>query len=283
MPNTLKNKVIIITGASRGIGREMALKFAKDGAIIVIAAKSSDPHPVLPGTIHSVAKEVEEAGGTAIPIQIDVRDADNIKKLCDGIGEKFGRIDAVINNAGVIHVQGVEPTPPKKFDLMYQVNQRAVFCFGHFALPWLEKSDDPYILNLSPPISMNNTWFKDYSPYTTTKYSMSMLTKGMALEFKDKCDGKGIRVNSLWPQTYIATAAIGFAAGTDEVYKVARKPAIMADAAYEVLTSGKYNGEWLIDEKVLRAAGVEDFLPYANEPSFAAHIKRDLFVDEDIS
>lgn len=276
MPS-LKDKVIIITGASRGIGREMAITFAKEGAVIVIAAKSDQPHPKLPGTIHTVAKEVQDAGGTAIPVAIDVRKELAIKKLCDQIGEQYGRIDAVINNAGAISLTTVEDTSPKRYDLMQQVNSRAVYCFAHYALPYLKKSDNPHILNLSPPVNLDQKWLKDYSPYTLSKYGMSILSKGIAAEFKEY----GIAVNTLWPQTYIATAAIEFAVGSKETLNYARKPQIMADAAKVVLThpSNHYTGLWLIDEQVLKAAKITDFTQYAYNPDFEDKIKTDLFLD----
>lgn len=276
MPS-LKNKVIIITGASRGIGRSMALRFAKEGATIVIAAKSDKPHPKLPGTIHTVAKEVEEAGGEAIPVALDVRKELQIKKLCDQIGEKFGRIDAVVNNAGAISLTTVENTSPKRYDLMQQINSRAVYCFGHYALPYLKQSDNPHILSLSPPVNLSPKWVKDFSPYTLSKYGMSILSKGMAEEFKEY----GVAVNTLWPQTYIATAAIEFAVGDKDTLNYARKPEIMADAAHVILThpSRNYTGLWLIDEEVLKAAKVNDFSQYAYNPEYEDKIQKDLFLD----
>ncbi len=276
MPS-LKDKVIIITGASRGIGRAMAIRFAQEGATIVIAAKSDQPHPKLPGTIHTVAKEVEEAGGKAIPVQLDVRKEIAIKKLCDQIGEQFGRIDAVVNNAGAISLTNVENTSPKRYDLMQQVNSRAVYCFAHYALPYLKKSDNPHILSLSPPVNLDVKWLKDYSPYSLSKYGMSILSRGIAEEFKPY----GIAVNTLWPETYIATAAIEFAVGNKETLNYARKPEIMADAAHVVLThpSKNYTGLWLIDEQVLKAAKVTDFSQYAYNPEFEEQIQKDLFLD----
>ncbi len=276
MPS-LKDKVIIITGASRGIGRAMAIRFAQEGAIIVIAAKSDQPHPKLPGTIHTVAKEVEEAGGKAIPVQLDVRKELAIKKLCDQIGEQFGRIDAVVNNAGAISLTTVEDTSPKRYDLMQQVNSRAVYCFAHYALPYLKKSENPHILSLSPPVNLDVKWLKDYSPYSLSKYGMSILSRGIAEEFKPY----GIAVNTLWPETYIATAAIEFAVGNKETLNYARKPEIMADAAQIVLThpSKNHTGLWLIDEQVLKAAKVSDFSQYAYNPDFEDQIQKDLFLD----
>ena len=276
MPS-LKDKVIIITGASRGIGRAMALRFAKEGATIVIAAKSDKPHPKLPGTIHTVAEEVEQAGGKAIAVALDVRKELQVKKLCDRIGEEFGRIDAVINNAGAISLTKVEETSPKRYDLMQQINSRAVYCLAYYALPYLKKSDNPHILNLSPPVNLEEKWLKDFSPYTLSKYGMSILSKGMAAEFKPY----GIAVNTLWPQTYIATAAIEFAVGNKDTLNYARKPEIMADAAHVVLThpSHHYTGLWLIDEEVLKAAKVTDFSQYAYNPEFEDQIQKDLFLD----
>lgn len=276
MPS-LKDKVIIITGASRGIGRAMAIRFAREGATIVIAAKSDQPHPKLPGTIHTVAKEVEAAGGQVIPVQLDVRKELTIKKLCDQIGEQFGRIDAVVNNAGAISLTNVENTSPKRYDLMQQINSRAVYCFAHYALPYLKKSDNPHILSLSPPVNLDIKWLKDYSPYSLSKYGMSILSRGLAEEFKPY----GIAVNTLWPETYIATAAIEFAVGSKETLNYARKPEIMADAAYVVLThpSKNYTGLWLIDEQVLKAAKVTDFSQYAYNPEFEEQIQKDLFLD----
>ncbi|MBD3653568.1 NAD(P)-dependent oxidoreductase [Kangiella sp.] len=276
MPS-LKDKVIIITGASRGIGRAMAIRFAQEGATIVIAAKSDKPHPKLPGTIHTVAKEVEEAGGKAIPVQLDVRKELAIKRLCDQIGKQFGRIDAVVNNAGAISLTNVEDTSPKRYDLMQQVNSRAVYCFAHYALPYLKKSGNPHILSLSPPVNLDVKWLKDYSPYSLSKYGMSILSRGIAEEFKPY----GIAVNTLWPETYIATAAIEFAVGNKETLNYARKPEIMADAAHVVLThpSKNYTGLWLIDEQVLKAAKVTDFSQYAYNPEFEEQIQKDLFLD----
>lgn len=273
----LKNKVIIITGASRGIGREMAITFGAEGATVVIAAKSETPHKKLPGTIHTVAEEVEAAGGTAIPRVLDVRDEKAIKKLCKEIGEQFGRIDIVVNNAGAISLTTVEKTSPLRYDLMQQVNSRAVYCMAHYALPYLKKADNPHILSLSPPINMDKKWLKDYSPYTLSKYGMSLLSKGMAEEFKEY----GIAVNCLWPQTYIATAAIEFAVGDKETLNYARKPSIMADAAKVILThpAKNYTGLWLIDEQVLKAAKVTDFSQYAYNPDYEDKIQKDLFLD----
>ena len=274
----LKNKTIIITGGSRGIGRSMALRFAADGANIVLAAKSAEPHPKLPGTIYSVAKEVEAAGGQALPIQIDVRDEDSLVKMAEAAATQFGGIDAVINNAGAIKLSGVEHTPLKRVDLMYQINTRAVIATAQAALPWLKKSDNAHILSLSPPLNLDPKWFAQYSPYTMTKYSMSMLTLGMSQEFKRF----GIAVNSLWPKTLIATAAVEFEAGNKKALDRARQPEIMADAAYLVLTADAhaFSGQWLIDEEVLRQNGITELDHYRYKPESGDSLMTDLFVDE---
>ncbi|ABC32404.1 short-chain alcohol dehydrogenase-like protein [Hahella chejuensis KCTC 2396] len=273
----LHNKTIIITGASRGIGRAMALRFARDGANVTLAAKSAEPHPKLPGTIHSVAQEVEQAGGKALPVQLDVRDENAVKEMVERTAAAFGGVDAVINNAGAIKLSGVEHTPMKRFDLMHQVNTRAVMATAQAALPWLKKSGLGHILNLSPPVNLNPKWFAQYSPYTLTKYSMSMLTLGMAQEFRRY----NIAVNSLWPQTLIATAAVEFEAGGKQALDRARSPEIMADAAYAILSdkTQRRSGEWLIDEQVLRDAGVTDFSAYTYNPDAGQALMTDLFVD----
>ncbi len=276
--NNLRNKTIIITGGSRGIGRSMALKFAADGANIVLAAKSAEPHPKLPGTIYSVAEEVEAAGGQALPIQVDVRDEGTLKAMVEATVERFGGIDAVINNAGAIKLSGVEHTPLKRVDLMYQINTRAVIATAQAALPWLKKSDNAHILSLSPPLNLDPKWFAQYSPYTMTKYSMSMLTLGMSQEFKRH----GIAVNSLWPRTLIATAAVEFEAGSKQALDRARQPEIMADAAYLVLTStsSELTGQWLIDEEILKQHGTTEFDHYRYKPDSADALMTDLFVHE---
>ncbi len=275
--SSLKDRTIIITGASRGIGREMALRFAVDGANIVIAAKSSEPHPKLPGTIHSVAEEVEAAGGKALPYQLDVRDDEQVAQMVAAAAETFGGIDAVINNAGAIKLMNSEMLPMKRFDLMYQINTRAVLNCAKAALPWLKKSDNGHILSLSPPLNMNPKWFEHYGPYTVTKYGMSMLTIGLAAEYKRY----GIAVNSLWPQTLISTAAIEFEGGGKAALEKGRKPAIMADAAYAILSTSdqSLSGEILIDEEILRQRGQTEFdhYRYSEDPDKA--LMNDLFVE----
>ncbi|MCO7629231.1 NAD(P)-dependent oxidoreductase [Pseudomonas fluorescens] len=273
---SLQGKTLFITGASRGIGREIALRAAKDGANIVIAAKSAEPHAKLPGTIHSVAAEVEAAGGKALALQVDVRDEDAVRSALAKANEHFGGIDALVNNAGAIKLTGVQHIELKRFDLMHQINTRAVLLCSQGALPYLKKSAG-HILNLSPPLNLANKWFAQFSPYTVTKYGMSMLTIGMSEEFASF----GISVNSLWPQTMIATAAIEFQLGNRESFKQARTPAIMADAAHVILSSSgrKISGRLLIDEEILRESGVTEFNHYRFEPDSTATLMPDLFID----
>jgi citronellol/citronellal dehydrogenase len=273
---SLQGKTLFITGASRGIGREIALRAAKDGANIVIAAKSAEAHPKLPGTIHSVAAEVEAAGGYALALQLDVRDEDAVRHALAQANEHFGGIDALVNNAGAIKLTGVQHIELKRFVLMHQIYTRAVLLCSQAALPYLKKSAG-HILNLSPPLNMASKWFAQYSPYTVTKYGMSMLTVGMSEEFASY----GISVNSLWPQTMIATAAIEFQLGNRESFKHARLPSIMADAAHVILSSSgrQISGRLLIDEEILRESGVTEFDHYRFDPDSTTHLMPDLFVD----
>lgn len=273
---SLKDKTLFITGASRGIGREIALRAARDGANIVIAAKSAQPHPKLPGTIFSVAQEVEAAGGQALALQVDVRDEVAVREALAQAHEHFGAIDALINNAGAIKLTGVQHVELKRFDLMHQINTRAVLLCSQAALPYLKKTNG-HILNLSPPLNLATKWFAQYSPYTVTKYGMSMLTLGMSEEFASY----GISVNSLWPQTMIATAAIEFQLGSRESFKHARTPAIMADAAHVILdsTHRSITGRLLIDEEILGEHGMTDFEQYRFAAGTSVPLTPDLFVD----
>ena len=273
---SLSGKTLFITGASRGIGREIALKAAADGANIVIAAKSAEPHPKLEGTIFSVAAEVEAAGGKALALQLDVRDEQAVAAAMAQAAEHFGGIDVLVNNAGAIKLVGVEKLEPKRFDLMYQINTRAVMVCSQAALPYLKKSAGGHILNLSPPLNLDAKWFAQHGPYTVTKYGMSMLTLGMSEEFRKY----GISVNSLWPKTMIATAAIEFELGSRDAFKRARTPAIMADAAHAILSSEgrSLTGRLLIDEDILRERGVTDFEQYRFNPAGGSLVP-DLFVD----
>ena len=273
---TLANKTLFITGASRGIGREIALRAARDGANVVIAAKSAEAHPKLPGTIHPVAAEVEAAGGKALALQLDVRDELAVQAAMARAAEHVGGIDALVNNAGAIKLLGVEQLEPKRFDLMFQINTRAVMVCSQAALPYLKQSAGGHILSLSPPLNLASKWFAQHGPYTVTKYGMSMLTLGMSEEFKKY----GISVNALWPKTMIATAAIEFELGGREAFKRARSPAIMADAAHAILASSgrSISGRLLIDEEILREQGQIDFEQYRFDPDGGALIP-DLFVD----
>jgi citronellol/citronellal dehydrogenase len=269
----LRDKTIFITGASRGIGREIALRCARDGAKVVITGKTAEPHARLPGTIHSVAAEVEQAGGKALALQLDVRDALALQAAVQQAAQHFGGIDVLVNNAGAISLGGTLETPASKLDLMWQVNMRATFLAAQACIPHLGRSANPHILNLSPPLNMDAKWFAPHVAYSISKYGMSLCALGMAREFADR----GIAVNCLWPRTTIATAAIEFNFPR-EMLAASRKPAIVADAAHHILTrdSRTCSGNFFIDEEVLRDAGVTDFEPYALTPG--APLFDDLFV-----
>ncbi|MGD9181814.1 MAG: NAD(P)-dependent oxidoreductase [Desulfobacterales bacterium] len=273
----LANKTIIITGASRGIGRAMALRFARDGANIVIAAKSDMPHPKLKGTIHTVAEEVAAAGGNALAFKLDVRREDQVANIMEAAVDKFGGIDALVNNAGAISLTSVGKTPIKRYDLMQSVNSRAVFICSQAALPFLKASENPHILSLSPPLNLSIKWLQNHAPYTLSKYGMTMLSLGMAAEF----ESDGIAVNCLWPQTAIATAAIEFVVGNRDLFKNCRKPQIMADAAYEILITEnrQLTGQTLIDEQILRERGYTDLDGYAVDSANADRLLPDFFLD----
>jgi citronellol/citronellal dehydrogenase len=275
MAATLRGKTLFITGASRGIGREIALRAARDGANVVIAAKSAEPHPKLPGTIHSVAAEAEAAGGKALAIQLDVRDEAAIAAAVDRAAAHFGGLDILVNNASAISLTPTTGTPAKRFDLMFGVNVRATFLCSQAAIPHLRKAPNPHILTLSPPLSMKPEWFGPHVAYTMSKYGMSMCTLGMAEELRPH----GIAVNSLWPRTTIATAAVEVHF-PEAILKASRHAAIMADAAHAILTSEArtHTGNFHIDEDVLAANGVEDFERYAVTPGVPLYT--DLFVEE---
>ena len=271
---TLAGTTLFITGASRGIGREIALRAARDGANVVVAAKTAEPHPKLAGTIHSVAQEIEKAGGKALAIQLDVRDEAAIAQAVARTAEAFGGIDILVNNASAISLTPTLATPAKRFDLMMGVNARATFLCSQACIALLKRSKNPHILNLSPPLSMKPKWFAGHVAYTMSKYGMSMCTLGMAEEYK----GDGIAVNSLWPKTTIATAAVEVHF-PEAILKASRHAAIMADAAHIILTSeARANtGNFYIDEEVLARAGVKDFARYAVTPGVP--LFQDLFVE----
>jgi citronellol/citronellal dehydrogenase len=271
---TLKDKTLFITGASRGIGREIALRAAKDGARVVVAAKTAEPHPKLAGTIHTVAAEIEAAGGKALAIQLDVRDENAVREAVELAARTFGGIDVLVNNASAISLTPTEQTPAKRFDLMFGVNVRATFLCSQACIPHLRKSANAHILTLSPPLSMQPKWFAGHVAYTMSKYGMSMCTLGMAEELKKD----GIAVNSLWPRTTIATAAVEVHF-PEAILKASRTAAIMADAAHVILTSDARanTGNFYIDEEVLKKAGTKNFDRYAVTPGVP--LFQDLFVE----
>jgi citronellol/citronellal dehydrogenase len=260
---TLSGKTLFITGASRGIGRAIALRAARDGANIAIAAKSSVPNPKLPGTIHSVAAEVEAAGGQAIALRCDIREEDEVRAAVAATVDAFGGIDILVNNASAIWLRGTLDTPMKRFDLMQQVNARGSFLCAQACLPYLLQSPSPHILTLAPPPSLDPKWWRPHTGYTLAKMGMSFVTLGLAAEFGPQ----GVAVNALWPRTVIATDALNMIPGMD--LQGCRKPEIMADAAHAVLVrpAAGFHGQFLIDDDVLREAGVNDFTGYAVDPS----------------
>eukprot|EP00029_Vermamoeba_vermiformis_P010246 TRINITY_DN533_c0_g1_i1.p1 TRINITY_DN533_c0_g1~~TRINITY_DN533_c0_g1_i1.p1 ORF type:complete len:294 (-),score=101.06 TRINITY_DN533_c0_g1_i1:53-934(-) len=275
---SLKGKTIFITGATRGIGKAIAIRAAQDGANIVIAAKTVTPHPSLEGTIHTAAEEVRKAGGKCLACVCDIRNEDQIKKAIDETIKTFGGIDILVNNASAINLTGTLETDMKKFDLMHSINLRGTYLVSKLCLPYLLKSSNPHILNLSPPLTMQPKWFQHHVAYTMAKYGMSMCVLGMAAEFKDQ----GVAVNALWPRTMIATAAVKWMGG-DAMMKASRKPDIMADAAYWILTqkSTQCTGNFFVDEDLLRKIGVKDFEHYANVPG--EKLGLDFFLpDEDV-
>lgn len=270
----LRGKTLFITGASRGIGEAIALRAAADGANVVIAAKTAAPHPRLPGTIHSVARAVEAAGGRALPIALDVRDEAAVAAAVAQAVERFGGIDILVNNAGAISLTGTLATPMKRFDLMFDVNVRASFACAQACLPHLLKADNPHILMLSPPLDLAPKWFAPHLAYTLSKYGMSLCVLGLAEEFREA----GVAVNALWPRTVIATAALAMLGGRVRPEQC-RHPGIVAEAARLILLrdSRRCSGNFFIDEQVLAEAGITDLSAYAVSPG--AELKRDLFLD----
>ncbi len=269
----LRGKTLFISGASRGIGLAIALRAARDGANIAVAAKTDTPDPRLPGTIFTAAEEIEKAGGQALPIKLDIRDADAIEAAVAKTAAHFGGIDICINNASAISLTGTLETPVKRFDLMNQVNGRATFLVSRACIPYLKKASNPHILTLSPPLNLDPKWFGPHVAYTMAKYAMSFTVLGMAEEFKKD----GIAVNALWPRTAIATAALQVIDKLDTRY--ARRPEIMADAAYWALTqdSRTLTGQFLIDDEVMAKMGVTDLTRYAVDPTVTPML--DFFVE----
>ena len=261
---SLSGKTLFLTGGSRGIGRAIAIRAARDGANVTIASKTAEPHPKLPGTIHTVAAEIEEAGGQALPLQVDARDEDRVAEAIAQTVDRFGGIDIVVNNASAIFLADTASTPMKRYDLMQEVNARATFCTTQAALPHLRESAkagrDPHVLVLSPPLNLDPKWFAPHVAYTMSKYGMSMCVLGWGEELKEE----GIAANALWPRTTIATAAVKYALGGDAMMDKSRTPEIMADAAHWVLTQpASTTGNFFIDDEVLERAGVTDLSGYA--------------------
>ncbi|MDA7601952.1 NAD(P)-dependent oxidoreductase [Gammaproteobacteria bacterium] len=273
----LKGKTLFVSGASRGIGLAIAKRAAQDGANIILAAKTAEEHPKLPGTIYTAADEVIESGGQALPIVCDIRDEEQVRQAVNSGVEEFGGIDICINNASAIQLTNTLQTDMKRYDLMHQINSRGTFLVSKACLPHLLKSDNPHILNLSPPLDMNPKWFGPHVAYTMAKYGMSLCVLGMAEEFKEE----GVAVNALWPRTAIATAAIKNALGGDAIMSISRFPEIMGDAAYTILTkpSKEFTGNFCIDDTVLADNGVTDFSVYAEVPF--DQLAPDFFVPED--
>ncbi len=270
----LEGKTLFITGASRGIGLAIATRAARDGANIVIAAKTDESHPSLPGTIHTAAAEIEAAGGQALPLVCDIRDDKAVANAVAAAADRFGGIDIVVNNASAIALQGTEQVSMARFDLMHQVNARGTFMVSKTCLPWLLKAENPHILALAPPLHMKERWFAPHVAYSMAKYGMSMCVLGMAGEFREQ----GIAVNALWPRTTIATAAVNMLGG-DELIMHSRKPDIMADAAYVILTkpSREFTGNFCIDDTVIEGEGITDLSGYAVNPEL--ELAPDFFVE----
>ncbi len=271
---SFQNRTVIITGASRGIGKAIGLRLAKEGANIVIASKSVEENPKLGGTIFSAAAEMETAGGKALAVQCDIRFEDQIQNVVDKTVEKFGGIDILINNASAINLTATEQTEPKRFDLMYDINVRGTFMMSRACIPWLKKGTNAHILNLSPPLNMDLKWFEKHLAYTISKYDMSMIALGLSAELKKY----NVAANALWPRTTIATAAVNNLLGGEMLMKMSRTVDIIADAAYYILSkpSTECTGNTFIDENVLAAEGITDLEKYAMVPG--GRLYQDLFV-----
>jgi citronellol/citronellal dehydrogenase len=262
---SLKGKTLFITGASRGIGLAIALRAARDGANIAIASKSDQPHPKLPGTIHTAAADIEKAGGHALPLVVDVRDDAVVKDAIDKTAARFGGLDIVVNNASAIQLTSVADTDMRRFDLMMAINTRGTFAVSKYAIPHLAKAENPHILTLSPPLDIREKWFAPHTAYSIAKFGMSLVVLGLAGELRPK----SIAVNALWPRTTIATSAIKNLLGGDRVMAMSRTPEILADAAYLIFQkpAGNFTGHFLIDDTFLAAEGVTDFDKYRVDPS----------------
>ncbi len=277
MTATLKGKTLFITGASRGIGLAIGLRAARDGANIVIAAKTTESHPKLEGTIYSAAEAITKAGGKALPLVVDVRDEESVKAAIAKTVETFGGLDIVVNNASAINLARTEAVDMKRYDLMNQINTRGTFMVSKFAIPHLAQSANPHILMLSPPLDMSEKWFSPHLAYSIAKYGMSLCVLGLAGELR----GKGIAVNALWPRTTIATAAVNNLLGGDGLMKASRTPEILADAAHMIFTtpSKELTGQFLIDDTFMHARGITDFDHYRVDPT--QDLAPDFFVPAD--
>ncbi len=275
---SLKGKTLFISGGSRGIGLAIALRAARDGANVTIAAKTAEPHPKLPGTIYTAAEEVEKAGGRALPVLCDIREENQVAAAVAATVEKFGGVDICINNASAIQLTGTLETDMRRYDLMHHINTRGTFLVSKTCIPHLKAAKNPHILNLAPPLDMKAKWFKNHVAYTMAKFGMSMCTLGMSAEFARD----GIAVNSLWPLTAIDTSAVRNLLGGETVASMSRSPEIMADAAYAIFNrpSREATGNFYIDEEVLRAEGVTDFSRYA--PRAKGPLAGDFFVPDEV-
>jgi len=278
MALSLAGKTLFITGASRGIGLAIARRAARDGANIAIAAKTEKPHPKLAGTIYTAAEEIERAGGKALPLVVDIRDEAMVKDALSQTAARFGGIDIVVNNASAIAVTPVVDTEMKRFDLMHQINARGTFVVSKWAIGYLEKAANPHILMISPPLDMKEKWFAPHTAYSMAKFGMSLVVLGLAGELRPK----GIAVNALWPRTVIATAAVQNLLGGETMMQRARKPEIMADAAYSIFSkpAREFTGRFLIDDSFLAENGIRDFAHYAVDPT--QQLAPDFFVPDDV-
>ncbi|ACA16831.1 short-chain dehydrogenase/reductase SDR [Methylobacterium sp. 4-46] len=261
---SLKGKTLFITGASRGIGLAIGLRAARDGANVAIAAKTTEPHPKLEGTIHTAAEAIERAGGTALPLVVDVREEAQVREAIDATAARFGGLDIVVNNASAISLTTTPATEMKRFDLMHQINTRGTYVVSKYAIPHLERAENPHILMLSPPLDMQEKWFSPHLAYTMAKFGMSLCVLGLAGELRRK----GIAVNALWPRTTIATAAVRNLLGGDALMQASRTPEILADAAWRIFQkpARAFSGQFLIDDSFLAAEGVTDFSHYRVTP-----------------
>jgi citronellol/citronellal dehydrogenase len=273
---TLEGKTLFITGASRGIGEAIALRAARDGANVAVIAKTKRPHPKLPGTIYTAAEAIEEVGGKALPLAVDIRDAEGVAEAAKETARQFGGIDILVNNASAIWLAGLADTPIKRMDLMLEVNLRGTLVCSRACLPWLEKAGNPHILAMAPPPNIKPRWFRDHTAYTLSKYGMSLAAYGLAAEL----EADGIAVNTLWPRTVIATAALAMLGGMVKPEQC-RKPDIVAEAAHAILTrpARDCTGRHFIDDEALADAGITNLDDYAVRPGAA--LAPDLFLDDD--